>query len=62
MFNIVINGQQVATNFDIFQAAGGPFMAVDRTFSTTVTNGQVVIQLTPVVQNPKIDSLLITAN
>jgi hypothetical protein len=62
VFNIVINGQQVATNFDIVAAAGGPFTAVDQTFVTTVTNGQVVIQLTPVIQNPKIDSLQIATN
>ncbi len=62
VFNIVINGQQVATNFDIVKTAGGAFTAVDQTFVTAVTNGQVVIQLTPVVQNPKIDSLLIAKN
>ena len=62
VFNIVLNGQQVATNFDIVRAAGGPFTAIDQTFVTTVTNGQVLVQLTPVVQNPKIDSLLILGN
>jgi len=62
VFNIVINGQQVARNFDIVQAAGGPFKAIDQTFVTTVTNGQVFVQLTPVIQNPKIDSLAITKN
>jgi hypothetical protein len=62
VFNIVINGQQVATNFDIVQAAGGPFKAIDQTFVTTVTNGQIFVQLTPVIQNPKIDSLAITKN
>jgi hypothetical protein len=62
VFNIVINGQQVATNFDIVKAAGARFTAIDLTFVTTVTNGEVLIQLTPVVQNPKIDSLLISAN
>jgi len=62
VFNIVINGQQVATNFDIVKTARGPFTAVDQTFVTTVTNGQALVQLTPVVQNPKIDSLLIFAH
>ena len=62
VFNILINGQQVATNFDIVQAAGGPFTAVDQTFVTSVTNGQVLVQLMPVVQNPKIDALAITRN
>lgn len=62
VFNIVLNGQQVATNFDIVQAAGGPFTAIDLTFAAAVTNGQLVVQLVPVVQNPKIDSLLIAAN
>jgi hypothetical protein len=62
VFNIAINGQQVATNFDILRAAGGPFTAIDQTFVTAVTNGQLLVQLTPVVQNPKIDSLLIAKN
>jgi hypothetical protein len=62
LFNIVINGRQVETSFDILAAAGGPFTAVDKTYSTSVTNGQVVVQLVPVLQNAKIDALRIVQN
>jgi beta-galactosidase len=62
LFNIVINGRQVETGFDILAAAGGPFTAADKTYATAVSNGQVVIQLVPVVQNAKIDALSIVQN
>ena len=61
VFNIVLNGQQVATNFDIVAAAGGPNIAIDEPFPVNVSNGQIVIQLTPVVQNPEINALEIDA-
>jgi len=57
VFHIVINGATVQTNFDPFTAAGGRDRAVDRTYAVNVTGGQVTIQLTPVVSNPKISAL-----
>ncbi|MCX6588702.1 MAG: malectin domain-containing carbohydrate-binding protein [Acidobacteria bacterium] len=51
VFNVRINGTQVLTGFDIF-AAGGAFSAVDREFPVNVTNGAVVIEFLPVVENP----------
>jgi hypothetical protein len=57
IFNIVINGQIVATNFDPYTAAGGPFKAVDRSYTVDVTNGSVTIQLVPVISNPKISAI-----
>src|SRR2546427_799579 len=33
-FNVIINGTQVLTNFDIFAAAGGKFRALTRQFTT----------------------------
>ena len=59
VFNIVINGATVASNFDIFAQAGGANRAVDRPFTVTVTGGQINIQLVPVVQNPKISAIQI---
>jgi subtilisin family serine protease len=60
VFNVAINGQTVLSNFDIVASAGGANIALDRQFSTNVTNGQIVIQLTGVVQNPKISAIEIT--
>ena len=57
MFGIVVNGQTLATNFDIVQAAGGPFKAVDRSFQVSVTTGQVAIQLTSSVDDPAINAI-----
>ncbi len=61
VFNIVINGQQVATNFDIAKAAGGPNLAIDLSYPVNVSNGQIVIQLNPVVSNPEINAIEIDA-
>jgi len=57
VFNIAINGQTVAWNFDPAAAAGGANIAVDRTFTTTVGNGNITISLSPVVENPKISAI-----
>ena len=43
-FNVTINGAAVLSNFDIFAQAGGAFIALDKTFQTTVNSGQIVIQ------------------
>ncbi|MGH9719434.1 MAG: malectin domain-containing carbohydrate-binding protein [Bryobacteraceae bacterium] len=45
VFNVSINGTQVLANFDIFVAGSGQNIAVDRTFTANVTNGQTVIAL-----------------
>jgi hypothetical protein len=45
IFNVILNGTTVLSNFDIFADAGGEYIADDKTFSTTVNSaGQVVIQ------------------
>jgi len=43
-FNVAINGSPVLTNFDIFAQTGGIYIAIDKTFPVTVSNGQIVIQ------------------
>lgn len=60
MANIVINGQTVQQNFDIVAAAGGPNVAIDKTYPLTVTNGAIDIQLASVVQNPEINAIQIS--
>jgi len=44
IFNVVINGNQVLTNFDIYAAAGAKYKAVDKTFPVTVSGGSINIQ------------------
>jgi hypothetical protein len=46
VFNVAINGSQVLGAFDIFAQAGGMFTALDKTFTVSVTNGQLSIQFT----------------
>ena len=57
VFNIVINGTTVQPNFDVVAAAGGPFIAIDKTYPVNVTAGQITISLVSVVENPKISAI-----
>jgi fibronectin type 3 domain-containing protein len=61
-FNVVINGTQVLTNFDIIAAAGAPKKAIVKSFSTTAnSSGQIVIQFTNGTADlPKISGIVIT--
>jgi hypothetical protein len=46
-FNVLINGTQVLTNFDIFAAAGGEDIAIVKSFSATANSaGAISIQFT----------------
>jgi uncharacterized protein (DUF1330 family) len=45
LFNVILNGTTVLSNFDIFADAGGEYIADDKTFNTIVNSaGQIVIQ------------------
>ena len=57
VFNIVINGVTVESNFDPFAAAGGINTAIDKTYSVTVTGGAIDIRFISVVQNPKVSAI-----
>jgi hypothetical protein len=61
LFNIVVNGQTVASNFDITGRSGGPWQALDFPFTVNVTTGLINIQLVPVVGNAKIGAIEILA-
>jgi hypothetical protein len=61
VFHVDINNLRRLTNFDVVQAAGGAFRALDQTFSVTVTNGQIAIDLIPVVSAPKVNAIEITS-
>jgi hypothetical protein len=57
VFNVVLQGQQVLTNFDIFKAAGGKNIANIQTFAATVTDGSLVLSFVHVKQNPVLSSI-----
>jgi len=59
VFNVdVENGQGSLTNFDIYAEAGGPAIALIKTFpGINVTDGALTIVLTPVVENAKISAI-----
>jgi len=52
-FNVLINGAQVLTNFDIIAAAGGANKATIQEFTNTANSGQIVIQYVTVTDNAK---------
>ncbi len=57
VFNAFIQGKQVLTNFDVFAVAGGKNLPVTRIFTNTVTNSQLQILFTPVVDNARISGV-----
>ncbi len=59
VFNVVVNGATVLSNFDVVAAAGAPFAAVDETFPITVTTGSVNIQFNGVVNLPIVSGIAI---
>jgi hypothetical protein len=57
-FNVLINGTQVLTSFDIFATAGGENIAVAQQFSTTASAaGQIVIQFVTVKDNAAVNGI-----
>jgi len=57
VFNIIINGVTVESNFDPFAAAGGNYTAVDKTYPVNVTGGAIDIRFVSVLQNPKVSAI-----
>jgi uncharacterized protein (DUF362 family) len=66
VFNVVINGTTVLSNFDIYAVAGAAYKAVLREFTATASSsGQIVINFNTVTDNATIEGieiLAITAN
>ncbi len=57
-FNVLINGAQVLTNFDIFANAGGENAAIAESFSATAnSSGQIVIQFVTVKDNAAVNGI-----
>jgi Malectin domain len=60
VFNVIINGQEVLTDFDIFADAGGQYIAVAHTFTTTANvNDQVVVQFVSGVDSPMVNGIVV---
>jgi hypothetical protein len=60
LFNVIINGNQVLTDFDVFADAGGQYIAVRRTFATTANaSGEVVVQFVSGVDNPIVNGIVV---
>ena len=56
-FNVAINGSQVLTNLDV-AAAVGQDAALDKTFTATVTNGQLTVTFSPgAADNPIVSAI-----
>lgn len=56
-FNVNLEGVQVLANFDIFAASGGKFRAIDRTFTTSVSDGLLNIQFVNVTGAAKVNAI-----
>src|SRR5450755_3853016 len=60
-FNVLINGTQVLTNFDIFATAGGEYKAVAESFTATASSaGAITIQFVTVKDNAQVNGIEIT--
>ncbi len=58
VFNVIINGTQVLTNFDIFATAGGEYKAVVEQFSATASSsGTITIQFVTVTDNAQVNGI-----
>jgi hypothetical protein len=53
VFNVFIEGQQVLTNFDIYAAAGGMNLAVTKVFTNAVSDAQLEILFSSLVDNAR---------
>lgn len=59
VFNVAMQGVTVLSNFDIFAKAGGTLNPYDVTIPVTVSNGTLTIKFTNVVDNAKINAIVV---
>ena len=57
LFDVRLEGVTVMSSFDIFQAAGGRFIAVDRSFTVTVSDGLLNVGFVAVTEKPKVNAI-----
>jgi hypothetical protein len=63
IFNVLINGTQVLTNFDIFATAGGEYIGVIKPFTATASStGTVTIQFVTVKDNAQVNGIEVNPN
>jgi hypothetical protein len=61
LFNVLINGDPVLTNFDIYATAGGKDRAIDRQFEcSTGDNGEIVVKFVTLKDNAKVSGIQVT--
>ena len=62
VFNVVINGSPVLSNYDILKDLGGPYSvtAHDRSFNVTVANNTIEIDFVSVVDQAQVNGIEIT--
>lgn len=61
VFNVVIEGRSVLTNYDIFAESGGQYRLHEPgPFEATVNDGSLTIELEANVENPTLSSVLVT--
>jgi hypothetical protein len=57
---VIVNGKTVLPDFDIFADAGGQYIGVQHTFTTTAnSSGQVVVQFVTGVDNPMVNGIVV---
>gem|GEM_PF-4826084 len=61
VFDVLIGGQPVLTNFDVFAAAGGKYRAYDRSFTVTVRDGRLLISFVARKSEPSIKAIAVQA-
>jgi hypothetical protein len=57
VFNAFIQGRQVLTNLDIYAAIGGQNLPLSLVFTNSVTNSQLQVLFTPVVDNARVSGV-----
>lgn len=57
LFNVVLNGNQVLSNFDIFVAAGGRNIAVDKSFPVNAVDGKIGLQFVSLVDSALVSGI-----
>ncbi|MGD0938781.1 MAG: carbohydrate-binding protein [Terracidiphilus sp.] len=58
LFNVLINGTQVLTSFDVFATAGGENIAIAEPFSAVANSaGQIVVQFVSVKDNAEVNGV-----
>ena len=58
VFNVLINGTTVLSNFDVYATAGGNYKAVLRELTATAnSSGQIVINFNTVTDNATIEGI-----